>query len=644
MTIKNWVRTGTACAALAGALYSTAAFAADFTFADVHYWVGEGTNRAVILVDYDFRGRQEGFTNSLAYGVRWNGQMTQLEALQAIAQEDRRLHFSTYSSWGSSLPESIAYDRDGDGGAFALENASKTDPDDLVQSCNSADGWNFYWATVEKPGSTFSDDFAFCMLGVAAAPMIPGGYFGMMFLPWGDTLGNALGTYDAYWNPLPFVYPETGDWIDFVPSPPVAAESPYGHQVVSYRADTSEQFAQGYANPQAALGRPAAWGELDTEDPDAGVAPITPFIPATTREQLVRLYDVYDDFDELEERANITIAFDHPVVDDPNNPWGLDFIVFGNALYTGTSGDGLTGVENPEDVAVVEPPYGQADILNVEPGRVSVSQDGVTWYAFSQGPLADGFAPTLGFRYDLENPDASLFEGNAWWGAPADPTYPVPPAAAANIGLGTTLAQIATWYDGSAGGTAFDIGSLALPATRNGRKWFKYVRIVNQAPEDDPNSSCEIDAVADVYPDTPYGLYAKARYSWTELASSGVKTALAGNGRPNFVNFCLGEAPAANLQVTDFEVRDGRIWFSFPVWRPDWTLAAIQESGIDFGVRAAGKLSASGIVGNPFGWPRFDGVTALPNGSWKATMSVPELSAKNAFFRLAMSAEETPSP
>ena len=60
MTIKNWVRTGTACAALAGALYSTAAFAADFTFADVHYWVGEGTNRAVVLVDYDFRGRQAG--------------------------------------------------------------------------------------------------------------------------------------------------------------------------------------------------------------------------------------------------------------------------------------------------------------------------------------------------------------------------------------------------------------------------------------------------------------------------------------------------------------------------------------------------------------------------------------------------------
>ena len=66
MTIKNWVRTGTACAALAGAFSSTAADAADFSFDDVHYWVGEGTNRAAVVLDWN--NGQPG--SSLAWGGR----------------------------------------------------------------------------------------------------------------------------------------------------------------------------------------------------------------------------------------------------------------------------------------------------------------------------------------------------------------------------------------------------------------------------------------------------------------------------------------------------------------------------------------------------------------------------------------------
>jgi len=388
MTIKNLVCAGTACAALAGAFIPTAATADEFTFDDIHYWVGQGTNRAVVLIDFDLRGRQEGFTHSLAYGIRWNGELTQLEALKALAQEDRRLHVTTYIGWGEPLPEAIAYDRDNDGGAFDFVYATKTDPDDIVMSCNSkGPNWNFFWATVEKTGSTFSDDFELCGFGIAGSTLIPDGYFGLLFIPWGDTEGNGLG-YDESWNPIPFIYPETGDWVDFTPSFPVAAESPYGYRIVSYVADTSPGFAQGFIKPEAALGRPAAWSELDTSNPDTDIAPITPFIAAATRDDVVRLYDVYDEYDEFVEPAHIVIAFDHPVVDDPHNPWGLDFIVFGNALYTGTAGDQLTGLEDPLTVAVSNPSEGQETILNVEPGHVSVSQDGVTWYTFTQGPTA----------------------------------------------------------------------------------------------------------------------------------------------------------------------------------------------------------------------------------------------------------------
>lgn len=643
--IKKYVMkcVGMASAILCLGFVTTSVRASEsFSFDDIHYWIGEGTNRAVVLIDFDFRGRAAGLSNSLAYGVRWNGKMTQLEALWKIAQEDRRLHFSSYLSGGSELPESFAYDLDGDGGAFSLSNALKTDPDDIVQSCTAADGWNFYWATAERSGRTYSEGFSFCMEGVQTATLSPNSFFGIMFLPWGDSAGNSLGTYDEFWNPLPFIYPETGDWIDFDPSFPIAAESPYGFRIVEYQADTMPQFAQGYTNFNAALGRPTMIDFVDVvEDQPIGVTPVTPFIPANSKKSVVRLYDLCDEFDALVARGSITIEFDHPVVDDPNNPWGLDFIVFGNAFYTGTSsGEHLTGTENPERVTVSDPPYGQEGLLNAEPALVEVSQDNVTWYAFLDGPYADSFAPTMGFLYDPANADSTLFEGNAWWGAPADPTYPVPPDAAAEIGVGTTLAQIGTWYNGSAGGTAYDIGTLALPATHKGLKWFKYVRITNQAPEDDSESSCEIDAVADVYPDTPYGLFAKARYTWPELATVGRKTALAANGRPNFFNFSLGESSEASLKISGFDVKDGRIRISFAVWKADWNLVDLQESGIDLGIRASGKLTAEGPVANPYGWARFEGLTANSTGGWTATLSVPAPAATSAFFRLVLSIKD----
>ncbi len=67
---------------------------------------------------------------------------------------------------------------------------------------------------------------------------------------------------------------------------------------------------------------------------------------------------------------------------------------------------------------------------------------------------------------------------------------------------GMTLAEMIAAYDGSAGGTGFDLRWLdpkdyaALPVDPNtGSRWIQYVRI-----EDDPASSVttEVDAIADV--------------------------------------------------------------------------------------------------------------------------------------------------
>jgi len=150
-----------------------------------------------------------------------------------------------------------------------------------------------------------------------------------------------------------------------------------------------------------------------------------------------------------------------------------------------------------------------------EPGIVSVSQDGVTWYSFTSdpnfmadnpnfiklppdaedGPFCDGFAPTLGRVYDPCNADTSIGEWNRWWAEPTNPTLPLDPSLSFEALAGRSVARVAQIYGDSAGGTGYDIARLELPVDpETQRKWFQHVRI-DDAPG---GGGTEIDAVADV--------------------------------------------------------------------------------------------------------------------------------------------------
>ena len=568
-----------------------------FTFDDIHYWVGEGTNKAAIVIDWN-----NGLPgSSIAYGYRWNGTSANMAAvLRELEAEDRRLHVGiSQSPWGSSM-DAFGYDSNGDGGAFDLVEEASTDPADFIGVYAAPN----YWQSLHANSAAFPENAEWGYFGVGLDGQFP-------------TNGQWIAYRHIDWN----------IWPAPPMARPMAAESPYAFNVVEFESDPD--FTRGYDFPEAALGRPAPQTPAD-HDHGLLPVPLTPFMPAWGTGNIVSLCD-YEDLP-----GYITIEFDHPVVDDPNNPWGLDFIVFGNSFYSYGGADYLTGFENPTNAVV-------GDGMVAEPGIVEVSQDGTTWFTSPSRLDADALAPTLGYKLDPENANTNLFEGNKWWGAKADPTYPVPPHGEGFIAQGTSLAQIATWYNGSAGGAAFDISELDLPATHNGVKWFRYVRITNSNPDLGAGlSSCEIDAVADVYPDTPYGLYAKERYDWTELPSAGRKTAIGSNGRPNFVNFALGENPAAKLEISGFEVRDGRLWFSFPVWNGDWNINDLLDSGIEFGPRGKSDL-ASGAFGNTTpGFARSEGlVTNAADGTYTATISVEEPSrASKAFFRLGISAED----
>jgi hypothetical protein len=251
-------------------------------------------------------------------------------------------------------------------------------------------------------------------------------------------------------------------------------------------------------DPTAALGRPA----VDTTGDDW-------FIPMDTPAPVVPVYPAFRSTEVvyLGEGGSLTLAFNHPVSDDENNPYGIDFIVFGNAAQA--FGGEQSWVNGDPAGVQVEGSGGS------EPGIVSVSQDGTTWYSYTSdpnfmadspdfiklaggdedGPFCDGFAPTLGRVYDPCYADASLGAWNQFWAEPTNPTLPLDPALSyASLG-GMSVARMAQTYGDSAGGTGYDLARLDLPADPNtGKKWFQFVRI-DDAPG---GGTTDIDAVSDV--------------------------------------------------------------------------------------------------------------------------------------------------
>ncbi len=302
---------------------------------------------------------------------------------------------------------------------------------------------------------------------------------------------------------------------------PTAAEYAYDPddfavEVIDYHAGNSGHVndylepTQDYKDPAVTLGRPT----VDTTGDDDAIsmddpAPVNPvYGPARHFEVCTVGYDahreglqsVYDGTGYLE------LRFGRKVFDNPLNPFGSDLIVFGNAFLE-TAG-GPWDNADPADADVLA-------ALSSEPGGVLVSQDGENWFRLPDpGPSgrgADDFAPTLGRVYDPTDPDGGIdteYWTNHWWGHPTNPTLPLDPALEPSHWQGGSVADVATAYRGSAGGTALDLGDLASsdyaqldvdPAT--GMAWIEYVRIEDPKDADGRyvGTSTEVDAVADVF-------------------------------------------------------------------------------------------------------------------------------------------------
>ena len=481
--------------------------AAAFSFDDVHFWAGEGTNRAAVVVDWSADGAAP-----LAWGWRWNGEKSAADMLAAVVGEDPRLH-ALGDTPDLALLYALGYDRADAASSFLFDYnrgnvvSQASDADALV-----AGGWyNGYWGQWVCPTGTVLDTSFFETEGC----------------PNGRGL-SATPLTNASWHVLQFQRPEWGWDAHPLSGEPVAAESPYAWRVVA--ADVAA--GGDYGDPANALGAPSrtvpGWGSIPPTT-------VNPASPAWGPGRLVSLVSARGDDDT---GGSITLEFDHPVVDDPRNPFGLDFIVFGNALHNLGGNAWFDGVSDPASVRFA------TDSVVAEPGRVEVSADGTEWFTFADGPWADDFAPTMGFRYDPDDPDRSLFGDpaytNEWWGAPSDATRPVDPALSAADFKGRSLADYARLYDGSAGGTGFDISGFALPRDALGRKFVRFVRITAL----DPGDETDIDAVSDVAPAPSFRNWVDAHVAFEDRPGF-AKTNLCENGEPAFVNAALGLAPDA---------------------------------------------------------------------------------------------------
>lgn len=239
-------------------------------------------------------------------------------------------------------------------------------------------------------------------------------------------------------------------------------------------------YGMPFDQPQYALGRPT----VDTTgDGNAG-----------TTNDLLAVLPVYSplrvwEMVSIGKGGYLILKFDHPVIDDPRNPCGIDFIIYGNSRQSiGGSSYWTNGDPTTSTIG--------STYVNIEPGQVSVATSydpqnpgQTTWYPFANGPYADDWTPTLGRIFDPANAPAAL-PHNGFWGAETNPLIPFNPQLTAADFSGQTVAWCAQRYGYCAGGTGFDLADAGISS-------FQYIRIENPAGS---NYTPEIDAIADVDP------------------------------------------------------------------------------------------------------------------------------------------------
>jgi hypothetical protein len=191
-----------------------------------------------------------------------------------------------------------------------------------------------------------------------------------------------------------------------------SARASFAESVVDYTSGNLPSSVAGFTNAAAALGEPSRI------TPGTFGGPVDPFNAPYLKTQVV----------SLGTNGSLTVRMAQPVVNDPAHPYGLDFIVYGNAGFNIVNGDYSGGGITDGSL------YGAGTGWS----RVYVSADNVTYYTLNSAlaPMVDGLFPTDG-------------SGNF--------SAPVNPALAGADFADKGLTDIRRLYQESGGGAGYDL-------------------------------------------------------------------------------------------------------------------------------------------------------------------------------------------
>jgi hypothetical protein len=492
--------------ALAGLFVSVRVHA--ISLDDIQLWTGSGTNRAALVIEWN---SPEVFNQTtvpapvanktLVWGYRFNGAATGTEMLNAIVASDPRLYALEHidPAYGTGV-DAIGFNLDGSGiagvsdgsvtdNADAFTNGVLMDPNlnvDAAHSLNSGDlFWSGFsgpywqlWTELDDNGGFFSSPNRgtneFWDPDTYAQGQWASAYYGLDELPItnGSWIGFSISAagYPADSDPN---YDADLAVFDNDEQAPPSPDDTY----VAYVCDTNDFAIQiistnniytnsPYSNPAAVLNRPTLKfinsGGINTMNSSRVKIIEPPYNVAA---------DGSDVITEISSNGQITVNMGRKIYDNPDNPYGMDFIVYGNSFFSASGTSGFINDGTDLNVAKLGGSPGG------HPTTVSVSQDGVNWFTYSN---TSALFPDNAYRWDDTNA--------SWTDEEMNPTKPLNPFLYANNFSGQTVANALDQFVGAAGGTGFDLKASGLP-------WIQYIRV---APG--TGTYTVIDAIAAVNP------------------------------------------------------------------------------------------------------------------------------------------------
>ncbi|MEJ0088442.1 MAG: hypothetical protein WDM80_01580 [Limisphaerales bacterium] len=492
---------------------------------DIQFWTGTGTNRAALVIYWNAPEVRNNTSvpnpaaeKSLVWGYRWNGTNNAEQMFNAVVAADHRLFVTAaapYPGFGAFI-YSIGYDLNNNG-VFGLCIGTNTFAENAFTN-----GQRVF--TTEDSDSAKPLD---------AGDLFWSGLYGANWEMWQEQ-GGAGGFINApdrgtapYWTPLDTMYfsygyhgqwdyasgglqgttIQNGSWIGFTisagglnylddtdpgtiaydyhkhaPIPPTAAStnSVYAVQIIAAQGPFG---ASPYNDTNCILGAPATRFYESVSKPATRVKIVEPaynYAPDKTNKLIIT----------LNTGSSIIAKFNQPVYDNPANPYGMDFEVFGNAFYAGNGFSSDTanmniykltsgGFYEPTKVSVSPGYTGQ-------PGEIAGDASTWPWYRYDNGPYADTDCPTQGYKWNRAETN--------WTDEVMDFTKPVNPALKTKLNTsGSTLsaADAMDLYDGSGGGTGFDLKP-------SGFAWIQYIKVEGIAGF----TGGEVDAMSIIRPMT----------------------------------------------------------------------------------------------------------------------------------------------